>query len=180
LENYGSLLKSDRLPESLVILTDCPELERDFIDDNMARTLSKCDDLVCFLHFTDDFTPVYPNLKYKKILRFKFIIPHGIEDWERLNRLIRMSIHFIDVVATTNLSAAALIRAKGKRKMVADALFKAGHAQRQENLAKKKEEAKQKELAKLPELSEAGKKKKEERDQKKLAKQNRPKVKILR
>jgi len=97
-----------------------------------------------------------------------------------LSRLIKMSIHFIDVVATTNLSSAALAHSKAKRKAIADAVYKAGHAQRQENLAKKKEEAKQKELAKLPEMSEAAKRKKEERDAKKLAKQNKPKVKIMR
>jgi len=66
LENYAVPLKSDRLADSLAILTDTAELERDFIDDHVARTLAKCDDLFVFLHFTDDYTAVYPSLDKSK------------------------------------------------------------------------------------------------------------------
>ena len=32
-ENFGGLVVSKRLPSSMVVLTDCPELEREFLDD---------------------------------------------------------------------------------------------------------------------------------------------------
>jgi hypothetical protein len=40
LENYTGLTKTTRLPASLALLTDCPELERDLIDDKVVTNAS--------------------------------------------------------------------------------------------------------------------------------------------
>jgi hypothetical protein len=68
------MTKSPRVPASFCILTDCAELEREFLDDRVERTLEKFDDLLISIHFTDQNTrsvififgaywqPTYPSL----------------------------------------------------------------------------------------------------------------------
>jgi len=51
LENFSSVVKNPRLPASLCILTDCPELGLDFIDDTVANDLKEKRTFICFITF---------------------------------------------------------------------------------------------------------------------------------
>jgi len=136
LENFTGLTKSKHLPPSLCILTDCPELERELLDDKVNRSLVEYEDIFSMMHLSDEGQSSFHNSK--KVLRFKFLIP-PIEQMERLRVLIKMAIHFIDVVATKKLSAQSRMRALQIRKLAADKLYRQTHTQRQEAYAKRKE-----------------------------------------
>jgi len=182
LENYCGVVKSTRLPSSLCILTDCPELEREFLDDPVVSVLKDKEDLFVSLHFTDQNAspPFYAGGSgNKKMLKFKFNIPSQ-QNMDDLKPLMKMAIHFIDRVASKRLSAQARTRALQKRKIVADNLFRASHAQRQEALTKRKEELRKKEEENAVELSPEAQKRKEARDYKAALKKKQPRVKILR
>jgi hypothetical protein len=58
-----------------------------------------------------------------------------------------MAVHFIDRVASKQLSAGARQRALGNRKEVADKAFRATHQQRQEAALKRKEDMKRRDDA---------------------------------
>jgi len=183
LENYCGVVKSTRLPSTLCILTDCPELEREFLDDPVVSVLKEREDLFASLHFTDqNSNPAFyaGGSGNKKILRLKFNLPSQ-KNMGDLAPLMKMAVvHFIDRVASIRLSAQARARATQKRKIVADNLFRASHAQRQEALLKRKEELRKKEEENATELSPEAQRRKEARDYKAALKRKQPRVKILR
>jgi len=184
LENFSSVVKNPRLPASLCILTDCPELGLDFIDDTVANDLKEKEHLFVSLHFTDqnNSVPFYGGGTLngnKKMLTFKFNLPKSTANIEDLRPLIRMAIQYIDRVANKRLSNLARQKASNQRKIVAEKLFKASHAQRQETLLKRKEDLRKKEEDSAASNPEALKRK-EARERKEALKRNKPKVKIMR
>lgn len=165
LDNLSLSIKSKIIPESLALLTDTPDLEIAFLDERSCRTIG----LEWFrsLHFTDS-----GSVKFNastKVLRFQFRLP---TDVSQLRVLIEMAIFFVDRVANTKLSSVAKQKNLTKRKQVAEREFKAGHQQRLEAAAKRKEERKEESAADAKTAA----KKKEAKDKK--AKQ--PRVKVLR
>jgi len=113
------------------------------------------------------------------MLTFKFNLPTSTANMEQLRPLIRMAIQFIDRVANKMLSTQARQKALQQRKIVAEKLFRASHAQRQEALTKRKEDLRKKEEESTT-LSPEALRRKEARERKEQLKRNKPKVKILR
>jgi len=113
------------------------------------------------------------------MLTFKFNLPKSTANIEDLRPLIRMAIQYIDRVANKRLSNLARQKASNQRKIVAEKLFKASHAQRQETLLKRKEDLRKKEEDSAASNPEALKRK-EARERKEALKRNKPKVKIMR
>jgi len=184
LENFSSVVKTQRLPTSLCILTDCPELALDFIDDTVVTDLKEKEHLFVSLHFTDqnNSVPFYSGGTLntnKKMLTFKFNLPKSMTNMDDLRPLIRMAIRYIDRVANKRLSTQARQKALQQRKIVAERLFRATHAQRQEALTKRKEDLRKKEDDAAA-LSPDALRRKEARERKEALKRNKPKVKIMR
>jgi len=193
LENYAGLVKSTSLPSNLSILTDCPELQTEFVDERVIRAITGQEDLFVLLHLTDqNISNVYnetnnantniSNLYFsqqKKLLRFVFNLP-TVKEMDRLSMLIKMAIHFVDRVASKKLSAQARTRAVNQRKIVAEKLYRATHAQRQEAYAKRKEEEKKKKEESQPELTKEQQRKRDEKEYKASLKRKQPKVKMIR
>jgi len=165
LDTLSLSIKSRVLPDSLVLLTDTPDLEAAFLDERSCRTMGL--EWFRFLHFTDSGSVRFnPSTR---VLRFQFRLP---DDVAQLRVLTEMAMFFVDRVATTKLSAGIKQKNLLKRKQVAEKEFKASHQQRAEAAAKRKEERKEE----SPADAKAAAKKKEAKDKK--AKQ--PRVKVLR
>jgi len=184
LENFSSIVKNPRLSNSLCVLTDCPELALDFVDDPVVKDLKEREHLFVSLHFTDqnNSVPFYAGGTLngnKKMLTFKFNLPKSTTNMDDLRQLVRMAIRFIDRVANKRLSTQARQKALQQRKIVAEKSFKASHAQRQEALTKRKEDLRKKEED-TASLNPEALKRKEARERKEALKRNKPKVKIMR
>eukprot|EP00808_Paulinella_micropora_P008263 g35595.t1 len=183
LENYAGLVTSPLLNKDWSILTDCPELEADFVDERVANLLHTDPGVFEVLHFTDQNSD--PNCRLgKKILRFQFQLPINQDQIRATQKFLAMAFHFIDCVATQKLSAQARESALKKRRKVSEKMHRATHAQRQEAHQRRKEEMKRREeeqlAAEKANLSEAALRKKEAREYNKAFRKKQPRVKLIR
>jgi len=64
---------------------------------------------------------------------------------EEMTTLLRMALHFIDLVARTKLTPQSKTRAEKKRARAAEEALRSSHSQRQEAAQQRKLEKKQKE-----------------------------------
>jgi len=195
LENFGSKIESAALPASLAILTDCAELETSLLDDRVLALLRNTEPWLNAVHFTDQ-NVVSSTFDARCVLRFRFNLagseqlapgaasaapPSAAAAAEALQQLMKMAIHFVDRIAGHELSAAAKNKAQAKRKKLAELASRETNRQRQEALARRKEELKKKEDEQAAAtLSPEALRKKEERDYKKSLKAKAPRVKMIR
>ncbi|KAL6067960.1 hypothetical protein QOT17_008445 [Balamuthia mandrillaris] len=162
------------LPSSFTVLTDCKDLVPTFLHEHVTATLIKYEPYFESLHFTDQ----YPSLHFKKVLRFVFKIPPQQKMHENLEILLKMSLHFIDLVASTKVSAKAKSKAEKQRSKLESAARKEALQQRQEVAQQKKQEKKQTYLKELEKLPPEAQRRREEREYKRMLKKRMPKFKV--
>lgn len=167
---YGTVV-SKAVPWGTVI-TEAEELIPVFLHPEVQATLSKYPHSVHLIHFTDQSSS---TANHKKMLRFVFQLSN---DPTEITTLLRMALHFIDLIADTPLSKAAKEKTALNRKRIAEAQLKQTHAERQELAQKRKYEKKLKELEQLENLSPEAQQKKEEKEQKRVMKKRGPKFKV--
>jgi len=158
------------------VLTDAEELEVVFLHHEVLTTLNKYLPFLHSFHFTDQFR----HSQHKKVISFVFHIPNNPKEIQKISTLMRMVLHFVDLIANTKLPKHRKARAEKERAKVIEAKEKLSHAQRQEAAQQRKLSKKQKEEEKLDVLGPEAQRKKEMREQKKAnRKKFQPKFKAL-
>lgn len=145
LENLSAQVKSTRLPSSFVVLSDCPELETDFLNDKVVALLTEHEKSFISLHFTDSNEAPGVFKTTPKMLRFQFYLPSSSSPSAYASALLPLQnlvSYFVDRVGVCKLSPAALSKNESKRRLMKE---QALHQQRQENMDKRKAEKKKKE-----------------------------------
>eukprot|EP01103_Thecamoeba_quadrilineata_P009817 TRINITY_DN1996_c0_g1_i1.p1 TRINITY_DN1996_c0_g1~~TRINITY_DN1996_c0_g1_i1.p1 ORF type:complete len:386 (-),score=73.93 TRINITY_DN1996_c0_g1_i1:1000-2157(-) len=159
---YVGKHESPLLPPNFVILTDSDELIDQIIHKEVEMTLKKYAHLVQSIHVSD-LNPFYA--KYHKVIRFVFLLPQ-LDEMSSLDTLMRMTIHFIDLLRRIRISKQAKIKIDRDRTKIAQITIKEKEKERSEE----KEEAKKKDVD--PEVL-------RKRQERKMMKKHSPKFKVI-
>jgi len=167
-----------KLPSSFCVCSELEELLPILLHNEVLLTLSKYEDDILKIHMSDQgiLTPQFPR---SISMVCKLTQTKVAADYEKWNVIMKMSIHFIDLLAKTILSKTSKQKAEKNRSHVATSLLKQTHIQRQEAAQQRKLEKIQKEKAELENLPEDVARKKEEKMAKKEAKRKQPKFKVV-
>ncbi len=113
LADYAQVVPLELLPQSLVLLTDCPELidERGLLPQKVVGLLKRTPWFIS-LHFTDQNATRSTGMGLQPhLLRFKFALPPAHRMGE-LQELVEMAIWYVDVVGNMGISKSARQKAE--------------------------------------------------------------------
>eukprot|EP00949_MAST-11_sp_MAST-11-sp1_P002097 g2097.t1 len=183
LRNFGKKAAFAGLPESHIVLTDCPEILPQILTKDALSVINRAaeDGVLHSVHFTDQNTAAGEDdgMKSTASLSFKFRLPKGAQSVDKLEEIVALAIKYIDVCHDVSIPASVRERNLKKRKEVALSIVKENSRER---AAKKREEDMRRKDEKFKQLTPAQQAKAMEREERRRRKKmmKSGKIKILR
>ena len=179
LENFAHSVQSKY--KEFAVLTDTAELEEVICQDRFMSVLIKNIDCFISFHATDSYSAgEYVLTPWKKVLRFKFLLPS--DDMSGIRKLTELALSLVDRIASAspNITLPSLKRNRDAREKLVSKNKKQDHQLRLEAAQKKKEEQRAKELEARAKMTPEQRQRAEEKEAKEKSKKNVPKVRVMR